>query len=904
MTLLLTLLFAASGQPSIERDFPKARLSVRPGESTVSIAIGLDAPFAQVNEASARAFLFKYGGAFGLGPEDDLRLSVEGASSAQQLSTLRFQRLKAGVVVDGAELVLTFDAHSRLVMIHAGAQVLPAKGRWRLPSAHALTLEPGATQVAAAWVRHGETLRPAWVVTRPTPEGNLVWVSVDGETGLELERRRIGWSVDGTVHDFSPVRSASALCAQRVDGGYETCAPTSTRTLGHLATGAMSLSGPKVVARNCQGQQASTGCLPRAGPDGTGQFNHPSDLTTSNTDRFGEVMAYYQADRFSTWLETLSPSFQAGGGLGIVDVFTNIGGYEGGFFESSGPFNRFGVRLGQGPVADWAYDADVLWHELGHGLVERSSRFGFYSRDGQGIYGDSGSLNEGTADCTSLAFKGSPQLGEHVGSRLMESGQTTVPYLRTIETKRMCQITSVDSATVASGGRVGEIHADGVIWGSFFWSLRQRLASVPTTNLCTNCNAADVALVRALGSLGSGASFNEATLAVQQVTASVFGTPAAQLVGCMSCEWDMAGCEARTRIIYPGETHEALLVDSSAGSYGGVTPATFQYQLSVPANTTVTFNRFAIQSGTLTLLARFGQKVGWSGSGHNATQTITAQGQQLPPQATAGDWYIQGAHNGGEIRRFGFRVSFTPASTTTRPTPTAPSCSLGGTFPSGCACTPQCSGKNCGSDGCGGTCGTCTSGQTCSLSSQCGCAPQCAGKRCGPDACGGSCGMCASGESCSAAGACVCVPSCSGRLCGSDGCGGSCGACPTEQFCKAGACAVGIDPCAGRQCGSDGAGGDCGSCPTDFVCTGSGTCSSAAGVCGIKLCGPDGMGGSCGTCAALEECTDSGTCQVTEPPKGGCGCTSGGEGPLLLLLAAFVRRRRSPALVSVSPVVG
>ncbi len=34
-------------------------------------------------------------------------------------------------------------------------------------------------------------------------------------------------------------------------------------------------------------------------------------------------------------------------------------------------------------------------------------------------------------------------------------------------------------------------------------------------------------------------------------------------------------------------------------------------------------------------------------------------------------------------------------------------------------CTPQCSGKTCGSDGCGGTCGTCAANQTCNASSQC-----------------------------------------------------------------------------------------------------------------------------------------------------------------------------------------
>ncbi len=36
-----------------------------------------------------------------------------------------------------------------------------------------------------------------------------------------------------------------------------------------------------------------------------------------------------------------------------------------------------------------------------------------------------------------------------------------------------------------------------------------------------------------------------------------------------------------------------------------------------------------------------------------------------------------------------------------------------------CNCTPQCSGKSCGDDGCGGACGNCASGSTCNASGAC-----------------------------------------------------------------------------------------------------------------------------------------------------------------------------------------
>lgn len=75
--------------------------------------------------------------------------------------------------------------------------------------------------------------------------------------------------------------------------------------------------------------------------------------------------------------------------------------------------------------------------------------------------------------------------------------------------------------------------------------------------------------------------------------------------------------------------------------------------------------------------------------------------------------------------------------------------------------------------------------------SMCACVPQCNGLQCGDDMCGGSCGSCSAGQSCSA-GACVvaCVPQCTGLACGDDTCGGSCGTCGQGQMCVTGQCEV------------------------------------------------------------------------------------------------------------------
>ncbi|MDD3647592.1 MAG: hypothetical protein PHS44_03795 [Candidatus Dojkabacteria bacterium] len=105
-------------------------------------------------------------------------------------------------------------------------------------------------------------------------------------------------------------------------------------------------------------------------------------------------------------------------------------------------------------------------------------------------------------------------------------------------------------------------------------------------------------------------------------------------------------------------------------------------------------------------------------------------------------------------------------------------------------CKPDCAGKTCGdSDGCSGLCESCPDGQVCDTSSwTCTqiCVPSCTGKECGSDGCGGSCGTCTGEETCLPSGTCQksCTPDCEGKECGNDGCGGSCGTCDTNESCS------------------------------------------------------------------------------------------------------------------------
>jgi len=210
-------------------------------------------------------------------------------------------------------------------------------------------------------------------------------------------------------------------------------------------------------------------------------------------------------------------------------------------------------------------------------------------------------------------------------------------------------------------------------------------------------------------------------------------------------------------------------------------------------------------------------------------------------------------------------------------------------------CEPQCNYKQCGPDGCGGTCGDlngdCPDGEICSATGKCvvgtgtkpdgepaACVPNCTNKACGEDGCDGSCGACGNGKFCNSNWECetkpvgqpACTSVCTNKLCGNDGCGGSCGICGIGNVCNANyecvpepisGCKVN---CSNKDCGPDGCGGSCGKCGISFQCNNNWECEAVppvcTPVCAGKECGTNGCGGLCGICLGTETCNAAGTC--------------------------------------------
>jgi len=293
-------------------------------------------------------------------------------------------------------------------------------------------------------------------------------------------------------------------------------------------------------------------------------------------------------------------------------------------------------------------------------------------------------------------------------------------------------------------------------------------------------------------------------------------------------------------------------------------------------------------------------------------------------------------------------------------------------------CVPDCDGKQCGTDGCFGTCGECVEGVcsngfcmtspgclwseepgcggcpcescVCAMDDFCcsvmwddlcvgecvndcgGCAPleNCGDSICQVEEfetcanCPGDC-PCPPGESCFN-GKC-CHPDCSGKECGDDGCGGSCGGCPENLACidntcqENDGCAATVTPgcpgciceacvcdmyppcceeawddlcasfCEGwcEGCGKLVACGDgacqpdlletCSTCPGDCTCPEGQPClygECCVPSCEWVECGDDGCGGNCADCPEGQFCSWEGLCMeggggCEESPVPGCG---------------------------------
>jgi len=118
--------------------------------------------------------------------------------------------------------------------------------------------------------------------------------------------------------------------------------------------------------------------------------------------------------------------------------------------------------FGQGTDVDYGYDGDVVYHELGHGLVAHLSPAGLGETHlrTDGALVDARGINESLADYFSIVLTEDPHLAEYVG----RYSSSSKPFIRNAENTRVCP----DNLN-------GQEHNDGEPMTAALWAIRKRV---------------------------------------------------------------------------------------------------------------------------------------------------------------------------------------------------------------------------------------------------------------------------------------------------------------------------------------------------------------------------------------------------------------------------------------------
>jgi hypothetical protein len=269
----------------------------------------------------------------------------------------------------------------------------------------------------------------------------------------------------------------------------------------------------------------------------------PAPLAQSSpeySDPFAEVHAFFHGNRMQEWLESLSGSvpfvfrdarrtppvplmlqtnFQVPDSASDVGTScTFFGVCEWTRFSPVGnamfvpreqyPLlklpdlfpDRDGVYLFQGPRLDFAYDATVVRHELGHAVVQATAdlRFSNVRLTSTWANDEGGALHEGLADYLAAAQANDPEVGRYLGP---QRDRTADGPLR-----------STANATRCPESLWGTRHEDGLLFSGALWEARGDFDS----------QRFDTAVYAALGALAPSADFDTAAEAVAVLVGVAF----------------------------------------------------------------------------------------------------------------------------------------------------------------------------------------------------------------------------------------------------------------------------------------------------------------------------------------------------------------------------------------------
>ena len=520
VVMVAPTLVHAKGQPQrlpMVLDAPAVEATEARGSMRIGVESGVPRALYGVNyavapgepEAMARQYLRENRALLRLADPGLGDLVVRATRRGRAGTTVRFEQRVQGVPVMAPDLAVTIDRTNRVTYVANGYQ--PGVAISTTPTVSAATARASALawlQVRGALahdatrlvvVPDGKAARLAWhvqLVPSETPTGD--WeVLVDAATGTVFRAVDRAVYVDGSgfVFDPDPLGTAHATYGTPgySDAGDLTTpqldAARSTRTLPDLTDiggGTFKLQGPYATIVDTESPFK-------------GLFTQPG--TTFNFDRaadaFEAVNCYYHVDQIMRYINTtlgitVMP-FQYAGGVRF-DPSGLSGSDNSHYTPSTGQ-----IAFGEGGVDD-AEDADVVIHELGHGLHDWLTAGGLSQVNG---------LSEGTGDYVAQSYSRSlgqwaPNEGPYHWVFSWDGHNEFWPGRVT------------NYGALYPGGLVGQVHADGQIWSTCLMRIWNDLGrdltdaavyeGLAMTNSASNQNDAAQAVVQAAVAMGYSTS--------------------------------------------------------------------------------------------------------------------------------------------------------------------------------------------------------------------------------------------------------------------------------------------------------------------------------------------------------------------------------------------------------------
>lgn len=525
----------------------------------------------------ARGFLAREAHRLALPPTPELVQT--GAHEAHGLSTVRFAWAPHGAAVLGATVVVRLIGDRVDYVGVDGFDVSLA------PSRRTLSAEDAVRRALAPGERALETT-PAWLplAGRAVP----VWIVDTAGQHMAQQRRVYVHAARGEVL-ASHERSAHALGRIYATNPRTDMDVTTDVDLPNLTSNDR-ITGRYFRVFNCN--FGTSGCQPTqlAVADMNGDFLYDPE-EPSDDDPFAEVHTYFHADRVAQYFrDTHSFTWECGTET-LMRVFVNYREVQNEPYSnaaySPGTRSDCGFMFfGQG-AQDFSYDADVVYHEFGHAVVDQVTNLGFFFTDPLGVSFDPQAVNEGVADYFAATLSDDPAMAEYFdGAGLGGEGA----------------LRNLDNDFVCPNDLAGEGHFDGRIWAAVGWDIRSVIGAEKADALIFSAISA-VPMTVSLGELAEVVSASAASLQ----TAGVLDASDVATVESVLSARGLTGCER----IVPLDDEEPKLGFGGQGtitaSTGGLAPN--RYRLDVPADATsvvISVRNVSVRRGEYTLHASTG----------------------------------------------------------------------------------------------------------------------------------------------------------------------------------------------------------------------------------------------------------------------------------------------------------